>query len=312
VIRTEPVSVCEEPAVHAERRLMGGRVAIDVVPGTDRRPDVARHDANAALDRLERWAARLSRFEVASEVSRLNDDTAPRVRVGPTLAAVLLWARTAETMTDGLVDVSMLDARLAAEGLEPWPPGDRSGGWRVVADRRGAIVERRRGRRIDLDGVAKGWLADRAASLLSRHSVVVVDADGDIAVRLAPGTACLVRVDDPREPASALAELTIAADVAPAAFGVATSGTSVHRWTVGGADRHHIIDPATGRPAVTDVVQATVVAGTARAAEAFAKAAVIAGSRAASSLLEGAAVHGAILLTHTGEVLATPAAMALL
>ena len=64
----------------------------------------------------------------------------------------------------------------------------------------------------------------------------------------------------------------------PAPSRLATSGTIVHRWTHDSGVAHHLIDPRTRRPAVTDVVQATVLAETARDAEAFAKVAVVAGS----------------------------------
>ncbi len=59
-------------------------------------------------------------------------------------------------------------------------------------------------------------------------------------------------------------------------------------------------------------MQATVIASSALRAEAYAKAAVIAGSVAGFALLERARVHGAVLLLKTGEVLALPATLALL
>ena len=85
-------------------------------------------------------------------------------------------------------------------------------------------------------------------------------------------------------------------------FGLATSGTSVHRWRPG---RHR--DPPSDRPqdrpiGRTDVVQATVLAGTARAAEALAKTAVILGSAAGYACLERAGVDAALLLTERDEL----------
>ena len=92
-------------------------------------------------------------------------------------------------------------------------------------------------------------------------------------------------------------------------FGLATSGTSVHRWTVDGRRSHHLIDPRTGRPALTDLVQATILAGSAREAEAIAKTAVIVGSEAALERLDRAGIHAAILLTERGDVLVTPSTL---
>ena len=106
--------------------------------------------------------------------------------------------------------------------------------------------------------------------------------------------------------ASILATLDLAAGRLPHRSGVATSGTSVHRWQHVDGSRHHLIDPRTGRPAVTDVVQATVVAGTALAAESLAKSIVISGSWDGLELAERAGARAAVVLLEDGEVIATP------
>ncbi len=170
------------------------------------------------------------------------------------------------------------------------------------------------GVRFDLGGVAKGWLADRGLALLSSWPSAVIDADGDLAVRCAPGQLWAVAVDDPRTDGASLAILHLAAprDGQPARWGVATSGTSVHRWRTGDQVRHHLIDPRTAAPAITDVVQATVVCGSALRAEVLAKVAVIAGSVDGLALLERAGVRGAVILTDRGETLALPSTLALL
>ena len=109
--------------------------------------------------------------------------------IGPTLTAVLDWGRGAEAISDGIVDIGLLDARLLAEsGANDGRPGPAQRSRPTVAGRcsgteRGATVERPAGLRFDLDGVAKGWIADRALDLLPGLSAVV-DADGDIAARV--------------------------------------------------------------------------------------------------------------------------------
>lgn len=292
-------------AGQASRRMMGGEVSVHL-------RDAAREGglhlaAVAVLDHLDAWACRLSRFVPDSELSRLNASQASDVVIGPTLTAVLDWARVAESLTDGLVDVAMLDARLAAEDgrpvQRPAPAGRR---WSLSRTARGAVLHRDPGVRFDTDGVAKGWLADRALAITPGQTALV-DGDGDIAARVAPDDELLVGIDDPRKPDTTLATIRLASpDGHPARFGLATSGTSVHRWAHGRTTTHHLINPATWRPAETDIVQATVLADTARAAEAFAKAAVLAGSDQASAMLDRPGVRGGLLLTTRGEIRATP------
>jgi thiamine biosynthesis lipoprotein len=293
---------------------MGGRLVVHLAAAAQERR--ARHDAERLLSRIGRWADRLSRHLETSELSALNADPRPVVTVGPTLGAVLCAGLDAEQESGGLVDIALLDARLAAEGLADAPSaGAAPRDWSIaLGPRRTAVVHRAPGVRFDLDGVAKGWLADRGLDLLSAWPSAVIDADGDLAVRCAPGQLWAVAVDDPRTDGATLAILHLSAPRIgqPVLWGVATSGTSVHRWRHGDRVHHHLIDPRTSASAITDVVQATVVCGSALRSEALAKAAVIAGSVDGMALLERAGVQGAVILTERGETLALPQTLALL
>ena len=311
-----------EPIVPFSRaaKSMGGQLTIHLDADAARSAEASRSTAQV-IERVQRWAARLTRHSEMSDLSILNADSRDEVPVRPTLAALLRAGRTTTESTEGLTDITLLDARLAAEGLAAEGPAGEIGGrgsraydWSLVPGRRGsAIVRRPPELRFDLDGVGKGWIADRALRLLADWPSAVVDADGDLAIRCAPGKTWEVAVDDPRTPEASLAVLRLTApDGWPARWGVATSGVSIHRWIVGGRSRHHLIDPRTGRPAVTDVVQATVIAGSALRAEALAKAAVIAGSFEGLALLGRARVKGAVLLTDRGEVMALPQTLALM
>jgi len=275
----------------------------------------ARLAGERVIARIDRWASHLTRHTETSDLSVLNADPKSAVPVRPILAAALLAGMAAAEASEGFADITLLDARLAAEGSGDLARASRLSECEVIRGHRGtAIVRRPPGLHFDLGGVGKGWIADRALNLLDAWPSAVVDADGDLAVRVAPGRVWEVGVDDPRTPDTNLTVLRLGAPAggAPTRWGVATSGTSIHRWNVGGGVSHHLIDPRTGRPAQTDVIQATVVAGSALRAEALAKAAVIAGSVYGLALLERARVRGAVLLTDTGEVLALPVTLPLL
>jgi FAD:protein FMN transferase len=293
---------------------MGGRLVVHLAAPAD---DVrAQRDARHLLSRIGRWADRLSRHLGASELCALNADPRTSVPVGPTLGAALRAALDAAEESEGLVDITLLDARLAAEGLsfgEPAAGVRRS--WSLESGpRRTAVVNRPPGVRFDLGGVAKGWLADRGLALLGSWPSAVVDADGDLSVRCRAGDTWAIAVDDPRTDGASLAILHLSGPATgwPVQWGVATSGTSVHRWRRGEILGHHLIDPRTGAPALTDIVQATVVCGSALRAEALAKAAVIAGTIDGLALLERAGVRGAVILTEGGETLALPQTLMLL
>jgi thiamine biosynthesis lipoprotein len=76
-----------------------------------------------------------------------------------------------------------------------------------------------------------------------------------------------------------------------AAGGVATSGIGRRAWLdETGRPAHHLLDPATGRPAFTGIVQATALAPSALEAEVRAKAALLSGPRDAARWLRDGGV----------------------
>ena len=283
---------------------MGGSVRLHVACRPEQAGSADR-DLRLAAGRIEAWARRLTRFSPDSDLSVLNrQSAAPATTIRPTLCTVLRRSQSVAERREGIVDVGLLAARLAAEdGGDPPPASAR---WTLRSQGRGGVVHREGPVRFDLDGVGKGWIADRALALLSGYPAALVDADGDIAVRLEAAHPWQLAVADPRHDDEDIATLVLEAGRHMGRLGVATSGTSLHRWQHASGSRHHLIDPRTGRPAVTDVVQATVVAESALAAESLAKAIVISGSQEGLDLAERAGSLAEVLLLDDGEVIASP------
>jgi FAD:protein FMN transferase len=136
---------------------------------------------------------------------------------------------------------------------------------------RGRRVELGPGVRLDLGGSVKGYAADRCAGLLAPLGPCLVNAGGDLAVA---GT----RFDGPWPVAVDVPHGSLTLAVAQG--GLATSGRDRRRWRRGGEERHHLIDPATCRPARGGPLTVTVAAPGATEAEVAAKAIFLAGKRA--------------------------------
>jgi FAD:protein FMN transferase len=254
-------------------RAMGTEVELVVDAPLSARAFGAVAEAELELRRLERL---LSRFEPGSELSRLN--LSRRMAVGPELLELVELSLAARERTWGRFDPTVHDALVAAGYDRTFErvPADGTGsgltpprcGGAVSVDRATSLVELEPGVRLDLGGIAKGYAADRAAALLTRVGPCLVDAGGDIAARGKPWPIGVVTSDG---------ELTLEL----AEGGMATSGRDRRRWTRSGEERHHLIDPATGRPADGDLVRVTVVASSAAEAEVLAKTLFLAGSDAA-------------------------------
>jgi thiamine biosynthesis lipoprotein len=153
-----------------------------------------------------------------------------------------------------------------------------------------------KGRAFDGGGIGKGLAADLASRQLLQLGVRsgVVNLGGDLRLW----------GDGPHDGRwhVALPDRTIAAtDV-----GVATSGTARRSWTIAGRRYHHLIDPVTELPIVTDVDTATVIAPTAWLADVLAGAAVATPDDDLSAMWIEHDVN-AVVVHSNGRVVTTPA-----
>ncbi|MDQ3856594.1 MAG: FAD:protein FMN transferase [Chloroflexota bacterium] len=274
-------------------------------------------EAGAVLDSVEALFASsestLSRFRADSELSAPNRSTGRPIAVSSVLFEVVREARDWAELSGGIFDPTILWALEAAgydrsfELLEDraapaTAPSWGADSWRdVQLNAESSTITLPPGCRLDLGGIGKGWTVDRAAELLSDYATYGIDAGGDIylAGRLPSGEPWTVGVADPRSPDRNLATLTLEDQ------GVATSTTLRRRWRRGPVVAHYIIDPRTNQPARTDVVSATVVAGSVARAEVLAKTALILGSRQGLELLQGQEDASGLLVLGSGELLET-------
>ena len=81
------------------------------------------------------------------------------------------------------------------------------------------------------------------------------------------------------------------------------SAAAYHQWIYNGKPQHHIIDPRTSRPAVTDIMTATVIAPNACEAEVAAKVAFILGSTVGRDWVEAHDGVAALFVLENGKVI---------
>jgi thiamine biosynthesis lipoprotein len=249
--------------------------------------------AKAAVDRvLEDIDRAASRFRGDSELSRINATPDRDVVLSPLLALALSAALRGARLTGGAVDPTIGSAvRLAGYDSDfSQVPADgpalklivtRIPGWEAIrfneASRMLCIP---RGVEIDLGATAKALAADLAAAAAidaMGAGGVLVSLGGDIAVAgEPPQEGWLIQTSEDSAAPIDDAEETISIR----SGGIATSSTTVRRWTRGGEVLHHIIDPATGRPAGGRWRTVSVVAATCVDANIASTAAIVMGERA--------------------------------
>lgn len=281
------------------------------------------------IGRIGALEAAWSRFRPDSEVSRVNSLAGYHVIVGTDTLRLFLAAQAGWYTSEGWFDPLMLSELEAAgydrshEELEKIPMADPSvgihpeaaetdseggpsGRWHrspmehLEIDEAVSAVTLPVGSRFDPGGIGKGLAADMVIEDAIHHGVesVLVDLGGDLRVHgsWSDDETWPVLVGHPADPDRDLAELAIPGGA------VATSGRRRRRWrSPDGRVAHHLLDPHTAVPSLTELEAVTVHAGTAWYAEVLAKAALLAGPSRGRELIERTQTS-ALLVAGDGSV----------
>jgi thiamine biosynthesis lipoprotein len=292
---TAPAVATPAGMVRVGFRAMGTDVDVLVPVGCETSAVIVR-DVFAA------WERRCSRFDPESELSRLNAAAGAPVVVTPALFDAIATALSAADATDGMFDPTVLHRledlgydRTFAEVAPVGPAGERptgswTGSWREVRlDRASRTVELPRGVGLDLGGIAKGMAVDAALEKLVEMDVVpaAVDAGGDLAVvGTPPGLTDWLIAIETRDGGQV---------VALPHGALTTSSTARRRWTRGGREMNHLVDPRTGEPAATGITSVTVSAHRCAQAEVAAKTALLLGLDEGSAFLRRAGLSALVV-----------------
>jgi thiamine biosynthesis lipoprotein len=226
---------------------------------------------------VETMHDRLTRFAPDSELSRLNAEAGRWVDVSPELEALLRQSLDAYVVSGGLVHIGVLPALLAAGYTRDFAAGQTPATGEIsippplpeMLELLPGRTRLRAGTAVDLGGIAKGWLADRAVERIGTNALA--NFAGDLRAR----------GDGPEGegwPVGFGGTTVLVRDI-----GAATSGTGGRRW---GERSHHLIAPRTGLPAETDLVEVSVLAPTGAEAEVLAKTALLLGREAGARFLD--------------------------
>jgi FAD:protein FMN transferase len=278
-------------------------------------PDAEQDEGEKALERVQgifqEVETALSRFSPESELSQLNQAKGAPFTASHLLFTIVSAAKEAACFTGGIYDPTILPYLLAAgydrsfEKLSDSPDSpvyqlNSRFNWRdIILDADASTITLPPGAGLDLGGIAKGWTVDRVSEGLKNTSGFAVDAGGDIFAggKRADGSLWSVGVVDPLHPDLnvSVLELTDRA--------VCTSSTAKRNWRRGGIYGHHLIDPRSGKPAVSEVISATVIAETAVTAEIIAKTALILGPAEGMEFIERQNGVKGILVLDNGDLL---------
>ena len=279
-----------------------------------------------------------SRFSPTSEISRLNQASPAWTQVSELTYDLLVDAVEAYRATSGLFNPFLADKMRAVgydRSFEALPPvtavAEISACGVYDADQdylfetpqplpepleldfAAQYIKLATGAIIDVGGIAKGWIAQRAANRLIASGIKqgLIDAGGDVVLWGSEPTqgSWGVGIGHPLAGDHDIADLWLTGLTA-----LATSSIVKRRWQrAGELPAHHILNPHTGLPACSDLLQATVIGRDLAVAEQYTKGLIILGSAAGSRWLaarrpdlayilvrsDGAILHSDNLNTYT-------------
>lgn len=252
----------------------------------ERELGVAREILELEIDAIDRSC---SRFRPDSELTRVNTAGGDSTVVSDAFLEALGVALRAARLTDGLVDPTIGTAMRTLGYDRDFAALDRNGpplrvtvqrvsGWTAIeVDAARSTVRVPAGVELDFGATAKALCVDRAACAIGRETAgALVGIGGDLAVAGARSDGWRVMVtDDHAAPPDGEGQ-----HIRIWSGGLATSGTTVRRWVRGDRALHHVVDPATGMPAVEHWRTVSVTAASCVDANIASTAALVMGARA--------------------------------
>jgi len=267
---------------------------------------------------IDECEQRFSRFLPASEITELNRSAGEWLQVSDDLMQMFELSRKFYKETNGLFDPTiLLDLKkvgydrsmdeIRAHGAAPQVPASnrtsKPAFTEIAFDPTDNRIRLPLGMEIDLNGIAKGWIVEKAAQLLHTYAeTCAVSAGGDMYFIGHPsdGMDWDVYLEDPRDSEQMLSQLHVASG------GVATSSVMKRTWRLGEKVRHHLIDPRTGESAETDWLSVTVIAPDVITADVYAKAILIGGEVELQNLLKAKPELTFIAVDPNGNLLGSP------
>lgn len=287
-----PAAPAPRKLVHADKA-MGTSVQITIWSDDE---DAAARAAQAVFAEMRRLDAMMTTWTPDSEVSRINAAAGhAAVAVSEETFTVIARAVDISRRSKGLFDITVgafgglwkFDQDMDGTLPDPAEVAARKKlvGWKdIVLDKKRHTVKlRRRGMKITLGGIAKGYAVDRAAKIMidAGFSDFILQAGGDMFVSGHKGPQpWVVGIRDPRGPRDQSFAL---APVEDHAF--STSGDYERGFVKDGVRYHHILDPRTAQPARA-TRSVTVLARDAFTADAWSKVLFIMGAKEAMPLVE--------------------------
>lgn len=246
-----------------------------------------------------RYDALFDLYDPSSDIARINAAGGAACAVDPAVADVITQALTWCERTEGRFDITIGAVSTLWDFVEGVRPTDEAIAqalahvdWRRVHvdtsdPERPTVTLEDPAAKLDLGGIAKGYIADKLCELLrdeTEATAAVISLGGNLAYfgTKPDGSLWDAGIRDPNDPGGS----TVVATVHTQGGSLVTSGLYERTFTQDDVTYWHILDPRTGMPVATDTEGVTVLAPSSTAADALSTTLFIEGSAAGAATID--------------------------
>ncbi len=263
---------------------------------------------------------RLSVFKAYSEVSEVNSMAGEgTVKVSEDTYKIIEAAVKYARLTRGLFDITSWPvSKLWGIGFKEGivPSDDEIKMALPLVNYKDIILEepecraglRKKGQKIDLGGIAKGYAADTAAKILKANGITDACINfGGTVVNIGKSRKIGIQRPWDKEGEAALYVnlQNVKTKVTGTGSAAVTSGIYEHYFLSKGRRYHHIMDVSTGYPSDTGICSATLIGASAMEMDALATSVILLGAEKGMELSEKNNAE-CILIMEDGKVFSTP------
>ena len=285
--------------------LMGTRVSVELWADDEARGRELVADVMREYHRVD---DAMSTYKPDSEISRVNAHAAEApMRISEELFGLVERSLELSVASDGAFDITYDSVGYLYDFRAQQRPTDRqieehlgAVDYRhVVLDRsKRTIFYKTQGVRINLGGIAKGYVVERAAAMLRARGVehALLNAGGDTRViGDRRGQPWIVGIRHPRVADEVVTKLPLVDEA------ISTSGDYERYFEENGRRYHHIINPATGRP-TEGILTVTVIGPDGTLTDGLDTAIFVMGVEKGLKLIESYPAYETIIVDASGKV----------
>ncbi len=255
------------------------------------------------------YESKLSRTISTSEISAINSAEGSRTQVSEQTAELIKKAVKYSELSNGKFDITIapVSSLWDFKSESPAPPNDSQikdalshVNYKNISVEGNTVQLLDKNASIDLGGIAKGYIGDKAKEFLIEKGVTkaLINLGGNILVICPENDSLIIGIQDPNGQ-----EGSLTGAVSTNGNSLVTSGIYQRCFEYNGTLYHHILDTSTGYPIDNNLASVTIIGPQSADCDALSTAVFCLGSEEGLKLINSLEGYEAVIITKDNETL---------